>query len=53
MQDWLSATALVRPDGVALISDSRTWTYRDLNEQVTATCTHWLVASEKTKVSLR
>ncbi len=33
MHDWLSAQAMARPDGVALIVGETTLTYRALNEQ--------------------
>src|SRR5437868_6540335 len=38
MEDWLSVTARARPDGVALLADGRTWTYRDLNAQTMRVC---------------
>src|ERR1700687_2509966 len=38
MQDWLSATARSRPEGLALLTDSGAWTYRALNEQVARMC---------------
>ncbi len=38
MQDWLAATAAVRPDAVALAFEGRTWTYRTLNEDAARLC---------------
>ena len=42
MQDWLSAQAYARPDGIALICDDETLTYRELDTRA-AHVAAWLV----------
>lgn len=41
MQDWLAASAAANPDHPALISDSHTWSYADLDAHVSVMC-RWL-----------
>lgn len=44
MRDWLSAQALARPDGAALIIGEATLTYRALHEQTAAFAAHLAAA---------
>ncbi len=43
MQNWLSAQAMARPNGIALIADGQAWTFRALNEQARRVA-NWLHA---------
>jgi O-succinylbenzoic acid--CoA ligase len=43
MQNWLTAQTIAQPDGIALIADGQTWTFRALNEAAQRLA-GWLVA---------